>query len=229
MSLQVFFDQKEDGKPTKLPGVELCPEGRVYKNMDNPEKVSFLRKSLEREIRVWKCFGETEKGEKCRFLALSSAHLKQHLQTNHYDRHLKGRLKSNHDGGDPLTLPENEVVLEKTSPENGVVLQKTVSKRRYVMVKRRNPENPRKVKLDISDQMWKFQDMFVGNSDALDVQVSSGIHGDFFYDESEQSQASTTETTPTKNDSSLGSHSLVLESALENIDASSFVQSLFAE
>jgi len=100
MSVQVYFDNKGKGE-SKFTGIEAFPENRVYKNLDNPKKISFVRKSKTGDdIRLWKCFGKNKRQENCRFVCFSSSHLEGHLQYNH--------------GGDnPLTLPENIEVLKK--------------------------------------------------------------------------------------------------------------------
>jgi len=149
------------------------------------------------------------------------------------------QTKNNHSNDDPLTLPENDVVSEKTLPGNVVVSEKTLPENVDVVKKcmRSRPDvlKPEKVSRrkiiigEISDQKWKYQDMYAPNSPCRDVPASGGIEEDFFYDESGMSQASTTDTTPNKNDSSLGLHPFVLESALDQIGVNSFVQSLFAE
>jgi len=79
-----------------------------------------------------------------------------------------------------------------------------------------------------SDQDWKYQDKYVPISRFLDVHVSGGMDADFSYDRSEESQPSTTDTTPNKNDSRLVLDPLVLESASDQMDVNSFVQTLFA-
>jgi len=81
----------------------------------------------------------------------------------------------------------------------------------------------------LSDQIWKYQDSYVSESPGAQVDVYGGIEEDLLYEESVMSQASTTDTTPNKNDSILGLYPSVLESALEQIDENLFVQSLFAE
>jgi len=82
---------------------------------------------------------------------------------------------------------------------------------------------------ELSDQIWKYQDSYVSESPGAQVDVYGGIEEDLLYEESVMSQASTTDTTPNKNDSILGLYPSVLESALEQIDENLFVQSLFAE
>jgi len=209
--------------------------------------------------RVWKCCFNTQSGKPCRYVDFSSSHMRQHVKNNHYnddpqtknnhsndDPQTKNnhsnddpQTKNNHSNDDPLTLPENDVVSEKTLPGNVVVSEKTLPENVDVVKKcmRSRPDvlKPEKVSRrkiiigEISDQKWKYQDMYAPNSPCRDVPASGGIEEDFFYDESGMSQASTTDTTPNKNDSSLGLHPFVLESALDQIGVNSFVQSLFAE
>jgi len=206
MSLQVLFHKKDDWKSKLLPGFELNPGNRVYKHLGNKDHQSFMRENGDgHRVRVWTCSGHTKNGKKCRYLGLSSSHLKEHK-------------KNNHDIFDPLTLPENDVVVKEPS-----------SKRHYVMKNGRKSDKNKTYEGEKPDQMVKFQDMYVPRSPCGDVPASGGIEEDFFYDESGMSQASTTDTTPNKNDSRLGLHPFVLKSALEQIGENSFVQSLFAE
>jgi len=206
MSCQVLFYKKDEWKSKQLPGFEVDPSKRVYKHLGNRDHQSFMRENGDgHKIRVWTCCGLTKKGNNCRYLGLSSSHLKQHN-------------KNNHDNFDPLNLPQNDVVLNEP-----------ISKRHYEMKKGRQSGRRKSYKGVKPDQMWKFQDMYVPNCPCSDVPASGGIDVDFLYDESGMSGASTTDTTPNKNDSKLGLHPLVLESALEQIGEKSFVESLFAE
>ena len=211
---------------------------RVYKKLGDIYRTSFLRNSSDGSVRrVWKCCFNTQSGKPCRYVDFSSSHMRQHVKNNHYND--DPQTKNNHSNDDPLTLPENDVVSEKTLPGNVVVSEKTLPENVDVVKKcmRSRPDvlKPEKVSRrkiiigEISDQKWKYQDMYAPNSPCRDVPASGGIEEDFFYDESGMSQASTTDTTPNKNDSSLGLHPFVLESALDQIGVNSFVQSLFAE
>jgi len=130
---------------------------------------------------------------------------------------LEGHLQYNHGGDNPLTLPENIEVLKKP-----------LSKCSHVMKVRQEKKQARRYVGEKSDQDWKYQDKYVPISRFLDVHVYGGMDADFSYDRSEESQPSTTDTTPNKNDSSLVLDPLVLESASDQMDVNSFVQTLFA-
>ena len=200
MSCQVFSDKTDARGPKKLPGTEIDPHLRKYDIRGGVNKTKFCRTSSDGSKKiVWKCFGQTKEGTSCRFLEFCSHHMRQHINKNHCDH-------------DPLTLPGNDVMVKEKKSSRSV------------------PKNQRQLLIkELSDQPWKYQDSYVPKSPRAEVDVDRGIEEDFFYDESGMSGASKTDTTPNKNDSRLGLHPFVLESALEQIGENSFVQSLFAE
>ena len=169
----------------------MFPENRVFKTLDNPKMTSFIRKSSPGPgVRVWKCCGKTKELNDCIFLNFSLSHLQGHVKRNHGD-------------DDPLTLPEDVEVVKKTLTEDVEVVKKCLSKRPHVLKVLKGRRKPGSAMNHVGekrpDQKWKYQDMYVRNGHSLDVHVYGGINEDFFYDESEKSQASTTDTTPNKN------------------------------
>jgi len=194
MSCQVFQDKTDARGADKLPGSEIDPHLRVYDISGGVHKTKFPRKSSNGTVRmVWKCCGQTNKGNKCRFVDFSSNHLIKHIKQHHNPRKENKEKRS---------VPKNKRKIKTTR----TILRK-----------------------ELSDQKWKYQDSYVSESLRAQVDVYGGIKEDLFYEESVMSQASTTDTTPNKNDSILGLYPSVLESALEQIDENFFVQSLFAE